>query len=408
MAIMSRVFTPLRRFVVAAFLMDMCSGAVGIGLQFMGKHLGASPVQLGLIGTCGAAAYTGACLVAGRLSDRFGRKLSLSLATVGAACGWLLMAHASNPFQLMALGAWSMGCMAFFWPAYQAWMAEITVGGRHQLNRNIGMFNVAWTLGLATGPVLTGALWPLGPAAVFGAVIAAGACALLLVLSTPQRVAGGGIVDTTEAYDRAHPLAEPLLRLAWIIGFAACAVVALVFTTFPNLGLTIGYSPLVVGVLVAFVRVGQFLTFVMARLSDRWQNRKWPLAAGPTLAAVGMLAAFVFGIKPVYALAFMLCGGAQAMAFAASQFYALHGRSEGRGRMAGFHEAVVGAGYLSGPLVGGPVAQYFTLRTPLLAAVYVYVAALLVAWAAWPRLVRLLAPQATATRLPSTNIPASP
>jgi len=380
---MLSLFTPLRRFIVAAFLMDLATGAIGIALQFMGKRLQATPLELGLIGTCSAATYTIGCLISGRLSDRFGRKLSLSFACVGAACGWAFMPHSTQPWELMVLGAWSAGCMAFFWPAYQAWMAELTVGGRRQFNRNIGMFNLAWTLGLMTGPVVTGALWPLGPRTVFWSIIGLGVCGLLLVLSTPQQVASAGAINEDDDYERAHPLAEALLRLAWIAAFAACAVGALIRTTFPNLGLTIGYSPVTVGVLVACFHFGQVITFLAARATDKWQNRRWPLAVGLAVAALAMLCAFAFRTKPVYAVAFALCGSAQAVAFVASQFYTLHGRKEGRGRVAGFHEAVVGAGFLTGPLIGGSVAQHFSLEAPYLAATFVCVAAILVGWTLW-------------------------
>jgi len=101
------------------------------------------------------------------------------------------------------------------------------------------------------------------------------------------------------------------------------------------------------------------------------------------VAALAMLCAFAFRTKPVYAVAFALCGSAQAVAFVASQFYTLHGRKEGRGRVAGFHEAVVGAGFLTGPLIGGSVAQHFSLEAPYLAATFVCVAAILVGWTLW-------------------------
>ena len=377
------LFTPLGRFIAAAFLIDLCVGAVGVGLQFMGKGLRASPVELGLIGALAAAAYTAGCLISGRASDRIGRRISLSFACIGASCAWAFVPGATQPWQVMVLGAWSGGCMSFFWPVYQAWMADITVGGRRQLNRNIGLFNLAWTSGVVLGPVVAGVLWPLGPGVVFWSVGGVAMCGLLLILCTPSRVPGGGVVDEADDYERAHPLVNALLRLAWIAGFVAGAVSGLIRTTFPNLGLTIGYSWAAVGVLLAFPYLGQLIVFAVARTTDRWQNRKWPLSASMMIAAVGVLCAYAFQAKAVYALAFVLCGSAQAAAFVSSQFYTLHGRKEGRGRMAGFHEAVIGAGFFVGPLIGGSVAQYFSLRTPYLAAAILCLAGILVAKAAW-------------------------
>ena len=55
------------------------------------------------------------------------------------------------------------------------------------------------------------------------------------------------------------------------------------------------------------------------------------------------------------------------MTFTASIFYSLYAEGAA-GRRTGFHEAIVGSGFLIGPLAGGFAAEYLGPRSPYLLA----------------------------------------
>ena len=85
----------------------------------------------------------------------------------------------------------------------------------------------------------------------------------------------------------------------------------------------------------------------------------------------------------VFAVAFMITGMCIAVTYLTSLFYGMHSRPEARGASMATHEAVVGGGMVVGPLLGGLVATWFSLRAPfVLGAVVLLLAGLgqLMAW----------------------------
>jgi len=153
---------PVYRIFMAALVMDLAIAAIGLSVQLLGSELNASAAMLGWLGTIGALAYAIGCIFTGTLSDRLGRRLLTSASCVICGLAWLMMTRATSPWQLMAILPFSGAGISLFWPPVQAWLSEITVGGRDQLNRNIGGFNIAWTIGLMLGPVIAGVAWEYG------------------------------------------------------------------------------------------------------------------------------------------------------------------------------------------------------------------------------------------------------
>ena len=80
----------------AAFFIELAVGMGRLAVQFLGIKLGASPMMLGVYGTGMAGAYGLMAPVSGRVSDRFGRKISILFISIVALSGlfWL----AGTPF----------------------------------------------------------------------------------------------------------------------------------------------------------------------------------------------------------------------------------------------------------------------------------------------------------------------
>jgi MFS family permease len=115
----------------------------------------------------------------------------------------------------------------------------------------------------------------------------------------------------------------------------------------------------------------------MISRTDRWQFRLAPLAVVQLLAAAGLWA-IALGRSPlVFAVGLILQGCLVAATFTASIFYSLHADGPG-GRRTGLHEAIVGSGFLAGPLVGGLVAEHVGPGAPYLAASVVVLTAIAV------------------------------
>ena len=393
LALSATRLSPARRIIIAAFGMDLAVATVGLSVQFSGHALDATPTMLGLLATAGATAYTVLCLFTGRFSDVFGRRLLTSLACVLCAGVWLVMPFTTRSWHLLALMPLSGAGIAMFWPATQAWLAEVTRGGRKGLAANLGSFNISWTVGLMLGPPLAGVVWQFGRPAPF-LLASAGVLLVLGLMRTVPTVRRQA--EEPEAADEDpvdSRVAEHYLRLAWVANSASWFARGLVGVVFPKLGKELGLSEQLIGIIIAALLGGQLAMFAFLRKRTGWQYRLWPLVAAELVGCVGMMVAFLARAPLIFASGLALAGVCAGMTYVASLFYSLQGRSAGRGGRAGIHEAVLGSGMVLGPLLGGLVANYVDLRSPFLvaAAVFLLVAAVdLVMWrrTIWPTRLR--------------------
>lgn len=372
----ARLFSPTRRLIGAAFIMDLCAAMTMLAVQDLGIYrLNAEPFMLGLFGTAGSVTYTLGCLFTGTLSDRYGRRRCAILGCVGAAVGWWFLAQAKSAVTVLSLTPLVGLSASLFWPSLQAWLAELTEGGRRELSRNIGLFNILWSIGFMLGPVVTGYLWGVAPELTFrlpAALVLLEGIALAL---TPRGVRRDE--PSVEEFQQSHEDGDRFLKLAWIGNFAAFFAGAIVMVMFPKLGVTLRFSDPTIGWVLFAYRMGQVAVFVWTRYEHRWQYRLWPLPLALGLAAVGSGVGGVTSNIVVFSLGFALVGACAGLTYVSSLFYSLHARPDGRARTSGFHEAVLGSGGFLGPLLGGIAAQSFTLHAPFFLGAAVLVLAVM-------------------------------
>ncbi len=381
--------TPARRLIIAAFVVDFAVSIVGLTVQFKGVALNATPLQLGLLGTFGSLAYTIGCLFSGTMSDRLGRRLLAAVSCFGCGIVWLGMTQAGSPAQLLALVPFSGGSLSLFWPPVQAWLSQVSATPA-RLTRNIGSFNLSWTIGLMLGPPAAGILWGFGEAVPF--LFAAGVILALMVWT--RTIKGGGRSECELAPSAAEgppmdaKLAQQFLHLAWVANFAAWFGRGVIGVVFPKLASDLQMSEQIIGVIIATLLAGQLAMFVYLRRHTGWQYRLWPLLVGLGCGAVGMTIAYFARTPWVFIAGFVTAGMGGGITYSASLYYSLQGHEESRGARSGLHEAVLGSGIFLGPLVGGAVANYVNLHVPFLVGAGMSAVLAVVLVAMWWRTVR--------------------
>jgi MFS family permease len=357
----------LRRIQVAAFCMDGGFFLISTAVPFKVLQLGGGPVALGLAPAVASLAYVAFTLLTGRWSDRGGRTWFCWAGNVS------LVAFAVLAYQIHSLGLliaalvlMSLG-KALFWPVLQATLGDLSAPGR--LERNTAAFNVSWSSGKALGFLAGGLLLArFGFQVTFlcGSALVVGSFLALPRPGPMQRAveAVRGLVAPSAGATTASGLAgvsaslrTAFRRMAWLANLASYGTAGVLGYHLPDWFSRQGWHAGRFGLFLAVIFLVQ--TVVLGLLG--WRVR-FAFSAGRLLApqllalAAAALLPLLGGFLPVLLLA-PLFGLAFGITYAGSIYYSLHA-AEQRGRNAGIHEALVGAGGFLPPLLGGLAARW--------------------------------------------------
>ncbi|MBA2954950.1 MFS transporter [Nocardioides sp. MAH-18] len=309
-----------RRLAVALVLATFAGGVWTVGLVWEVIRIGGGPGQLSVVATASAVGVILPALVGGVVADRVPQKLILlGVATLEMLCmGTVALLSVSDLTVLWQLGAVGFligAAMAFYYPAYSAWLpALVPEEDLLQVNGFEGMIRP--TIGQAVGPAVAGAVVGAaspGAALSIAAISSlAGLLALTTVPLTPVRRESDGTPSTV-----LHDLREGfayMWRTPWLLATLLFASV-MVFVMMGPLEVLVPFlikDRLGGGpgdhakVLAAFGVGGAIGSLIMAsrRMPRRyltWMNLMWGLGALPFVVM-----GFATEIWQVVASAFVL------------------------------------------------------------------------------------------------------
>ncbi len=195
-----RALTPFRhsayrRLAVALVLATFAGGVWVVGLVWEVIRLGGGPAQLSFVSTASAVGVLLPALLGGVVADRVPQKvILLCVAATEFACMGLVAALSvtdlTRLWQLAVVGFVIGAAMAFYYPAYSAWLpALVPEEDLLAVNGFEGMIRP--TIGQALGPavagLVVGAVSPGAALTVAAVCSLAGLAALSTVPSTPVR-----------------------------------------------------------------------------------------------------------------------------------------------------------------------------------------------------------------------------
>jgi hypothetical protein len=229
------------------------------------------------------------------------------------------------------------------------------------LERNLGRFNLSWSLGKGGGFLLGGTLLAaIGPDGVLN-IAAAVAFVLFFLLPWPSRRIGDAAgaasaphrpVEVRTEPTRTEALALRYRPIAWIANGAAYGLAATLLFHLPSLVELRGWGPRTYGIFLGSVYFTQTLVFaLLTRHLDAWRFRRLRLYLPQALLAVAAISLPFAGRERLLVTAFV-AGVGLGVCYFSSLYYSLHTPSA-RGRNAGVHEALMGMGGMSLPLLGG-------------------------------------------------------
>jgi MFS family permease len=228
-----RALTPFRtpayrRLALALVFSTFAVGAWTVALVWEVIRIGGGPAQLSIATTAAAVGVLLPALVAGVVADRVPQKSILLAVAVAELAGMALVAFLSlagltEVWHLAAVSFMSGVGLAFYYPAYSAWLpALVPASDLQAVNGFEGM--VRPTIGQAIGPGVAGVVvGAASPGAAFGIAAAASLCGLLALAAVPRTAVRRDLGETTGVHPVRAALADMregfvyMVRTPWLL-----------------------------------------------------------------------------------------------------------------------------------------------------------------------------------------------
>lgn len=248
------------------------------------RELGLSPSALGLLFGAYALGLVPGLVLAGRASDRRGRRALVLPASLFAIAASITLAFGSHGFAVLLAGRLLFGlAMGSIMSPGSVWVQELSTSGHGPRRATLAL-----SAGFGLGPLVTGLAAQLAPAPmvlpyVLHAVVMA--LALLLVRGVPETVAlreaaTPGSRASGFGRSEVRVLAELLPVAPWAFGFAAVTVAIIPGLMRPHVERPVLYSGFVIASTLLSGVLAQPLTARLGMRADR---------VGLALGAVGTL-----------------------------------------------------------------------------------------------------------------------
>ncbi len=353
----------------ASFFAQFAISMVNLALVYhLRVKFSLSAQMVGLSAAIYTTTYFLCCLVLGRLASHLKPRHSVELSMLGmAGATAIVIATDRVSIAFMALVLYGVS-MSFLWPQIEGWLARGKEG--RSLNKATSSFNVAWSVGAALSPYLTGVLLERSTgAALFAGLLLFVAVFLLILLSTYLVPGIRAVVSERHNLDisSAVDASTPLRFLSWAGVLTVYASLAVTLTIFPMHAMdNLPFSESMVGFLLFVRGMSTVVMFLLMGKSSIWHfKRKLVLTTQMLVALVCVVGTRMTSLVS-HVIFFFLFGVLFAMSYSYSIFHGASGSVNRSQRML-IHEVLLTIGTVLGSLVGGTVYQHFGFAEVLLA-----------------------------------------
>ena len=349
----------LRSLYFTIFLTSTAYGTVTFLLPVYAEGLGASYIELGVIGAVGNVVYTVMTFLSGVLLDRFERvRYYLGFTVVGIAVVFIFSLTTKVSDVVVVRGLLGVASGAF-WVTASTLTADISPPDL--LTQSVGRYNLSWILGFIVGPFLGGLV---SDAYGFNSLFVI----LSFVLILSVALIWGRLLTRLKLRNRSEDhrfnltaIKGILLAYATLLPYAT--ILGIYMAILPGHMGELGISASAIGFLLTMTNGVRGLGFFN---SERWV--RWGVKKSLGLSAIIMAGALFLVSFSSNTLGFVvplaLYGFAGGIVTPVILNYIAHRTPrEVLGTAMGLHECVYGVGMTIGPMVGGVIAEAFQPST---------------------------------------------
>ena len=364
----------LRFIYYIAFTGDLNLSMIIIGCILYGTNIGLTTVEVGLIGGAYGIAYIFMPAILGRISDNIGRKISLTIATIGQMIIMiylLVIITQTNEFIFLGLflGLLLYGMIhGFFWPIIEAYISENTEQSPKEHEKGISNFCISWSLGYALGPLFAGFFSDFNILFVFiiaFLVYALSFCLIVfkLPLIKPKdkhininnfHKSKESNISNNQVKQYSHSNKALALLLMGVMAYSIISKLLLsYFANYAALPEGLNWSGTLIGQIMFSFGLGRSFYFIIARYLKNTIS-----AITQSFLIIGLfliLIAFIYS-PIVIAIILFVIGFFVGRTYLVSLELILKYEKDEKGAKAGIFESLVGVGSASSPLIAGIIA----------------------------------------------------
>jgi len=333
---------------IVAFLSSLAQSLVAPAMLLLAiNRFAAENFHLGLLAACGSGVYTLVALSSGHISERLPIRSQLAASSFFLAVSYFLMFSAPSFLVLLLLNTLNGACTGLLWAPLEGVLSRLSKPAR--MRRNVGRYNLSWSLGMAAGFLLYSYMTDI--AFYAGSALILVTAAILLFLRAPHAGLHPGGADCKGAERNDDPHHRFFLVIAWSALFATYVGVAAVRQLFPKLSTELHISASVMGRIYAVGLIGQ--TIVMAAMGrfQRWHYRKAPFFVGEIGMALGTLLIAISVAPDMLAAGHFVVGASMAVLYSCSLFYSMQYPARAHHNTS-VHEAIIGTAAMTPVLLG--------------------------------------------------------
>lgn len=342
-------------------------------LPVYAQKLGATYLDIGIIGAAGAAPYMILPFIAGSLSDRYGRKrfyyTGLALTAVASA----LFTVTNNVEQVALVRAFSGVAYSLIWPPAEALISDLTTSAER--TKHLGYFTFSWALGMLLGPPIGGRIVLTASFTIlFLTSLVVGIAATILAVYGLKAVRE---VKTWNDLSRSKANAMTIFLPVFFVAVALSTALGVVFNILPAYLNNLGIDPFEIGVVFAALGVTRAITFSQTSYATRI-GENLSMMIGLVILTVSLVAtSMATNFTEILMVVVFLGVGMGVLGPLSISVTSKMASKENTGAAIGATESFFGLGWALGPLMGGFAAETFGASAPYTITAVVAVACMI-------------------------------